>query len=112
MKTQHLRSHPSLRILIAETGIERLKGLMFRKDLSLDTGLFLVKCNWVHSCFMKFAIDLIFIDENMIVNEIVYDFKPWRMGSPVFKAKHTLELKAGGAKHHNINIGDTIYVGD
>lgn len=111
MKTVSFARLPSLKIMTATNWIERLKGLMFDRNMTPDEGLFLERCNWVHSCFMNYSIDLVFLDRGYKVVEIVPDFKPWRMGSPVLKASHTLELRAGAASKLNIQIGDVLHVG-
>ena len=56
-------SAPFLEILIADTFLTRFAGLMFRKKLPSATGLYLAPCNSVHMCFMRFAIDVVYLDK-------------------------------------------------
>ncbi len=94
---------------VADNFAARFKGLLGRKDLPDESGMLITKCNSVHMFFMRFAIDAIFVDENMRVIKIVPNFGPWRMAS-CSKARHTLELPAGAAAKHGIEVGDELRV--
>ena len=65
---------PFLEILIANNFFVRLAGLMFRKELPKGTGLLLTSCNSVHMCFMRFAIDVIYVDKEYKIIKIVIWF--------------------------------------
>ena len=56
---------------------ERVRGLMFVKDLPPDEGLLIERCNSIHTCFMRFAIDATFLDADGNVVKIVRGIKPW-----------------------------------
>lgn len=73
----------------------RLKGLMFRKKLYPDQALLLYPCNNIHTFFMRFAIDVLFISKDMNIISFYKNVKPWRMLPPVKRAYYTLELPAG-----------------
>lgn len=76
---------------IADTFFKRFKGLMFRKEIKND-GLLLMNCSSIHTCFMRFEIEAIYLDENY---NIIYieKIKPWRLGKIVHNTKHILERK-------------------
>lgn len=82
------------RIKIAENFWSKFKGLMFRDELALDEAILLLNCSRVHTCFMKFDICVIYLDEdfNMIEYEIL---KPWNVGKKVRGTKHILEASSG-----------------
>ena len=63
--------------LIADTFLTRFAGLMFRKPLPPATGLFLAPCNSVHMCFMRFAIDVVYLDKDYKIVKVVKKLKPW-----------------------------------
>ncbi len=79
----------------ATTFWARLRGLMFRARLAPQTGLLLEPCPQIHTCFMRFAIDVVFLDKHHRVVAVIEQMKPWRM-SPFFAHSHAaLELPAG-----------------
>lgn len=83
---------------LADSFMARLKGLMFRDDMSVDDALLIIPCNSIHTFFMRFALDLILIDTD---GNIVYEEKemlPGRLLKPVNNAWATLELKGGRLK--------------
>ena len=96
---------PFLEILIADSFLTRLAGLMFRKKLPLVTGLLLSPCNSVHMCFMRFAIDVVYLDERYKVIKVVKHLKPWIGLSMCRKAWAALELNAGEAEKYGLEVG-------
>ena len=79
----------------ADTMSSRLLGLMFIKEMKGFDGLMLDPCNSVHNCFVRFATDVIFLNEENKIIKILRNFKPWRFSWIYFKATKALELKAG-----------------
>lgn len=96
---------------IAKTFKERLLGLMFRKRLGASEGLMLLGCNAIHTCFMRFAIDVVFMDIDHKVICIKEKIKPWRQSGFVRKAYIALELPEGTVDRKNISIGDILILG-
>jgi len=71
---------PVVRNLIpAETGLERMRGLLGRDTLPSDTGLLLRPCRSIHMWFMRFAIDAAFLDKELNVLKVVRSLQPWRV---------------------------------
>lgn len=95
----------------AKTFWSRAKGLIGTKEISEGFGLWFDNANSIHTCFMKIAIDCVFLDKQMRVKAIFENVKPWRLIIPVWSAKSVIEMKAGQAKSLNIQIGDQFYVG-
>ena len=79
---------------VARTFSSRLRGLMGRASLGEEEGLFLARCSRVHCCFMRFPIDVLYLDSNLRGIE-VETLGPWRMGKKVKGACHVLEMPAG-----------------
>lgn len=86
----------------------RLKGLMFKESMGEDEGLYLAKTNSIHSCFMRFAFDAVFLNEEGAVVKIIADIKPWRFVAPVKGAHGVLELCSGKAERSRLKEGDMI----
>ena len=73
----------------ADTFLTRLRGLQFRSFLPADSGLFLSPCSSLHTCFMRFPIDVIMLDADNIVVGHRRNIKPWRL---LFCEKHTISV--------------------
>jgi uncharacterized membrane protein (UPF0127 family) len=80
------------RVFSARSLLSRMQGLIGRTNLPPEEGLWLIPCRQVHTCFMKFPIHAIFLDENRRVLDCIAAMPPWRM-SPFYRcARSVLEL--------------------
>ncbi|PIU19987.1 MAG: hypothetical protein COT18_04515 [Elusimicrobia bacterium CG08_land_8_20_14_0_20_59_10] len=79
----------------ADTFSSRLFGLIPRRCLGAEEGLWLEPCAMIHMCFMRFPIDAVFLDGDLKVLRIIADLKPWRFSSWVRGARGVLELPSG-----------------
>ncbi len=95
-------------VAIADRFLLRLKGLMGINKIEDDEGLFIRPCNSIHTYFMKFNIDIIFIDENYKVVEVYKDLAPWKISRIVNNAKFVIEGKTGSFT--KIKKGDQIKI--
>ncbi|MFH1515521.1 MAG: DUF192 domain-containing protein [bacterium] len=90
---------------------KRFLGLMFRPSIDENDALMLIPCNSVHTFFMRFPVDLVFIDQN---GRILYEernMSPGNVMYPVKDAWGVLELKGGKLGTLNIKkslTGSTI----
>ena len=87
-----------IEVMLADSFLARLAGLMFRRRLPPATGLLLIPCNSVHMCFMRFAIDVVYIDKEYTIIKVVKNLKPWLGVSMCCRAWATLEMTAGEAE--------------
>jgi uncharacterized membrane protein (UPF0127 family) len=95
---------------LALTRRARRKGLLQRSSLDVHAALMLAPCFMVHTAFMQFAIDLIFVDRTGRVRHLVRRLPPWRMAAcPTAWA--TIELAAGTLERHDIVVGDRLCLG-
>ncbi len=96
-------------LLIADTFLSRLIGLLNRKSLSEEEGLLFPKCSAIHTIGMKFPIDVIFMDRSGRVIKILSEFLPNRvMFWPVRGAYYVLEVKAGWCQANRVKGGDVL----
>lgn len=79
----------------ADTFFRRLLGLMFRPPLRPGEGLWIEPCRSVHTHFMRFPIDVAFIDPEGYVLRVIPHMRPWRVSPLVRRAAAALELPAG-----------------
>jgi hypothetical protein len=91
----------------ADTSASRNKGLLGRASLAADEGLWIVPCPMIHTFFMKFPIDVLFLDADLTVRRVIEDLRPWRLSPWVLSARSVLELK-GGVLKGSVSIGDRI----
>jgi uncharacterized protein len=82
-------------VLIADTLKTRVLGLMFSKSIPGGDGLLLDPCNSIHTFFMRYALDVVFIGPQNQIVKIIRNIEPWRMTWIYFKARKTLEMQAG-----------------
>lgn len=82
------------RVEAAETFFSRFVGLMGRPRLDPSEGLLLRRCSRVHTCFMRFPIDVVYLSASHRVLH-VETLLPWKTGSRIEGAAHVLELAAG-----------------
>ena len=64
---------------VAASFVRRAIGLIGRKALPPGKGLLILRCNAIHTCFMRFAIDATFLDRDGNVVKTVRDIPPWRL---------------------------------
>ncbi|MDE1976994.1 MAG: DUF192 domain-containing protein [Elusimicrobia bacterium] len=81
----------------ADTPRARSRGLLGRRSLGSSEGMWIIPCPMIHTFFMKFPIDAVFLDSDLGVVRVLENLKPWRLSPWVFRAKSVLELPAGAA---------------
>ena len=91
----------------ADTFFTRLFGLIPRRALGPGEGLWLDPCAMIHTCFMRFAIDAVFLDGDLRVVRVCPDMGPWKFSPWVGDAVSVLEL-ASGESAGRIEAGDSL----
>jgi len=94
---------------IADTPAKRRTGLLKHDRLEPGQGLWIVPCESVHSFFMKFAIDLVYLDKRHRVRKVRHRMVPWRM-SACLTAHSILELPAGTVAATGTARGDQLEI--
>lgn len=107
-----------LDLRVADSFLSRFRGLMLAPALHSTQGLLITRCPSVHGAFMRFSIDLVYIDRDGVVTQCVPGFRPWRAsisgiakdaaGRRYRRAAHTLELAAGAIAAMDIRPGDRL----
>lgn len=98
-------------ILIADTFFGRMLGLMFREKLVGAEGLWLDPAPSIHTFFMRYSLDIVFVNKKKQVIKIIRDMKPWRMTRYYFTARQVLEMPAGKLPS-DLKLGDVLEVKD
>ena len=94
---------------IADTSAKRRTGLLKRERLEPGEGLWIVPCESVHTFFMKFPIDLVYLDRNRKVRKVRNAVAPWRL-SACLLAHSVIELPAGTAAETGTQPGDELAI--
>ncbi len=86
------------RVEKAEDYASRSRGLLGRDSLAREEGLWIVPCPMIHTFFMRFAIDVLFLDRGLKVLRVIENLRPWRLSPWVWGADSVLELPAGASR--------------
>lgn len=95
------------RCKVAETPFTRLAGLLGRRELSVGDGLLLRPSPSIHTFFMRFAIDVVYLDYDLTVLGASPNVKPWRFAGR-YGTRAILELPAGEWERHGIEPGERL----
>ena len=93
--------------LVADTVLTRMRGLWGKKTLEPGAGLLLRPAPSIQTLFMRFPIDVVFLDRDGRVLKIVPELRPWR-ASACRGARQVLELAAGEAARRGLTTGDRL----
>jgi len=93
------------RVRIANTHWTRFRGLIGTRGLAADEGLWIVPCHQVHMFWMRYAIDVAFLDDELRVVGLQADLRPWRISSGFSAARSVIELAAGALAARGVQIG-------
>ena len=95
---------------VAKFFYQRMKGLLGRRSLSRGEALIIPRCQCIHMFFMRFGIDVLFIDKYENVVGLVEKIKPFQI-SPFFrKASYAIEGAEGMIKESQTQQGDQIKI--
>jgi uncharacterized protein len=99
------------RVTIADRPLTRMRGLLGRDSLEHGEGLLLRPAPSIHTAFMRFAIDALFLDVDLRVVRIVEHMGPWRIAVKR-RARSVLELAGGEASRRGVALGHRLVVLD
>jgi len=94
--------------LVAATLITRIKGLLGRNDFQQGEALIIKPCNSIHTFFMHFPIDVLFVDKDSRVIKALSCLIPFRLSKIYFNASLAIELPAGTIQSTLTSEGDTL----
>lgn len=96
---------------LADQFFARLKGLLGTRGLGPEQGLWISRCNSIHTFFMSYSIDCVFLDSQFKVQSIKEAVAPGRVIWPQAGSVSVVEMAAGQSRALNIRKGDQLYVG-
>jgi len=112
MKVINLRNNALLadRVVLANTFFSRLIGLLNRRSLATGEALILKPASSIHTLFMRFSIDVLFLDESGKVIAALPSLKPFRLSPLYFQSVSVIELPEKTIQLTNTQPGDTIQI--
>jgi uncharacterized membrane protein (UPF0127 family) len=96
---------------LADRPLSRMRGLLGRSGLPAGEGLLLRPAPSIHTAFMRFPIDALFLDRSLRVLDVVEWLRPWRVASKR-RARAVLELRAGECARCGVEVGDRLELRD
>ncbi len=97
------------RCTVAGTAIRRARGLLGRRELPGGEGLLLRPASSIHTLFMRFPIDVVFLDRELAVRKVIPRVRPGRLAFGL-RSHAVLELPAGECERRGIALGDRLVV--
>ncbi len=95
------------RVVVSDRAHRRMRGLLGRRYLREGEGMVL-RPGWsIHTAFMRFPIDAVFLDADQVVMKIEHDVRPWRTVS-CRGAREVVELAAGECRRRGLEVGDRV----
>lgn len=94
---------------LASTRATLRRGLLGRDHLDPSSALILTPCLAVHTAFMRFPIDIVFLDRDGFAVKLISDVVPWRLAASA-SAHSVVELAAGSLRRHAVALGDRLYL--
>lgn len=95
---------------LADNPIKRIIGLLRHTKLDAGDGLLILPCNSIHSFFMRFRFDAVFLSREGEVVHLIEDMAPWGISKMVFRAQSVLELPSGVIAQTTTRLGDKLRI--
>jgi hypothetical protein len=93
---------------VADTSISRMIGLLGRAGLEAGTGMVLKPCNMIHTWFMRFPIDVLFVSDDGMIVRAIEALRPFRMAWGGRRASQTIELPVGTLARAGVRSGERV----
>lgn len=113
MASLYLREQKIINHLeVAESFVDRGIGLLNHSTLLIDQAMWIKPCNNIHTFFMKFRIDCVFLNKELVIVSLFKNVRPFRVILPQWKANSVIEFSAGVIDKFDMKIGEQLHVGD
>ena len=95
-------------IEVAASAAQRVRGLLGRECLEDGQGLLFKRCSSLHTFFMHFPIDIVFMDKKGKVLKSAPQVGPFKLVAAPFRAHFALELPVGAIERSTTKVGDRL----
>lgn len=99
------------RVEVAKSFWQRAIGLLKYSSLPKQQVMWIHNCKSIHTFFMRFSIDCIFVDKTMVIQGLKENIRPFRMTLAKKSYDSVIEANSGFIKEHKLKPGDQLYVG-
>ena len=96
--------------IVADTLFKRIKGLLGKRAFQQGQALIIKPCNSIHTFFMRFSIDVLFVDKNNRAMKAISAFPPFRLSNIYFNSAFVIELPAGTINSTSTSEGDLLLI--
>jgi uncharacterized protein len=96
--------------IVADTFSKRACGLLGRREFKPGEALILDPCNSIHTFFMRFPIDVLFVDKNNKVIKVLVNLKPFRLTPIFFSSAIAIEMPTQMIERSSTALGDTLII--
>jgi uncharacterized protein len=100
----------AFRVTVADSIVGRLVGLLGKRSLKPDSGVWIVPANAIHTIGMLFPFDLVLIDKDFKVVGLRELVRPFKITRPNFRAESVLELPAHTIFKSRTELGDQLLI--
>ena len=97
-------------LMVADSFFRSLRGLIGTASLEEGHGLWIFPCQSVHTFWMRFPIDVVFLDKDDKIIHLVENLKPYRVSKHLSKASSVIELPISTIKETGTQVGDEIQI--
>ncbi|WP_093289721.1 DUF192 domain-containing protein [Solimonas aquatica] len=98
----------AIRVRVADNFVKRLCGLMLRGPMDADEALLLLRCSSIHTAWMRYPIDLLYLNADGEVLRSSPQLRPWRIGIAPAGTVHVLEMPAGSIERLGLAQGSRL----
>lgn len=95
-----------MKIIVAKNLFSKVAGLIAKKEIKKEDVYVIPDCRRVHTWFMRFPIDVIFLDQDKKILAVEENIGPWRLSKCVERACDCAEAASGFVKANKIKVGD------
>lgn len=95
-------------VILSDTFLKRLFGLLFKPKLKENQGLLMKGCNSIHTLWMRYPIDVVFLDKQMRIVDLTACLKPFRFSKIVKESDYVLELPCRSIFRHDLKVDDVL----
>jgi uncharacterized membrane protein (UPF0127 family) len=96
--------------IVADTLFKRIKGLLGKRTFQQGQALIIEPCSSIHTFFMRFSIDVLFVDKNNRVIKAISAFPPFRFSNIYFSSAFVIELPSGTINSTSTSEGDPLLI--
>ena len=100
----------AFRVKIADSIFSRLVGLLGKRSLTPDSGVWICPANAIHTVGMLFSFDLVLIDKDFKVVGLREMIRPFKITRPNFRAESVLELPSHSIFKSRTEVGDQLVI--